>query len=50
MAYKCIECGAEFEYKPLLRSKLKCTSCREKRSNVWIKKRPDDLVKEVYAR
>jgi DNA-directed RNA polymerase subunit RPC12/RpoP len=50
MVYKCIECGAEVEYKDLLRSKLKCTSCTEKRSNIWIKARSDNIVKEVYAR
>jgi len=50
MTYKCIECGAEFEYKDLLRSKLKCTSCKQKRSNIWIKQPREGAVQEVYAR
>jgi len=50
MTYVCIECGAEYEYEDLMRSKMKCNSCTEKRSNIWIKKRPDTTTKTVIAR
>ena len=50
MTYVCIECGQESEYRDLLRSKLKCTKCREKRSNIWVKKRSENIIKEVIAR
>ena len=39
MAYICIECGAEVEYDYLIKHRLKCTKCKEKRSNIWIKRR-----------
>jgi DNA-directed RNA polymerase subunit RPC12/RpoP len=50
MTYVCIECGAEYQYEDLLRSKMKCNSCTEKRSNIWIKKRPDTMTKTIIAR
>ena len=50
MTYLCIECGAEFEYQELLASKMKCNSCSEKRSNIWVKKRPENISKVVIAR
>lgn len=50
MSYVCIECGTEFDYEQILKNKMKCSSCREKRSNIWINKRPEGIVKEVYAR
>ncbi|MBD3260904.1 MAG: hypothetical protein GF334_04380 [Candidatus Altiarchaeales archaeon] len=50
MTYACIECGKETEYKDLLRSKLKCTKCSEKRSNIWVKKRSEAQIKQVIAR
>jgi len=50
MTYVCIECGTEFQYDEILKHKMKCTSCTVKRSNIWIKKRPENIVKEVYAR
>jgi len=50
MTYVCIECGAKFEYEELKKSKMKCQSCSEKRSNIWIKKRPENITKVVIAR
>jgi DNA-directed RNA polymerase subunit RPC12/RpoP len=50
MTYVCIECGAEYQYEDLLRSKMKCNSCTEKRSNIWVKKRPTELTKKIIAR
>ena len=50
MTYVCIECRAEFQYDDIVKNKMKCRSCREKRSNIWIKKRPESVLKEVYAR
>ncbi len=50
MTYVCIECGAEYEYEELARNKMKCNSCTEKRSNIWIKKRPENITKTVIAR
>ena len=50
MTYTCIECGAEFEYEHLLKNKLKCTKCKEKRSNIWVKKRPENTSKTILAR
>lgn len=50
MGYICIECGAEFEYDEIIKHKLKCISCKEKRSNIWIKKRPTEIKKTVIAR
>lgn len=38
MTYVCIECGNDVEYEYLVQHKLKCTKCREKRSNIWVKK------------
>jgi len=49
MTYICIECGAEVDYDYLVKHRLKCTKCREKRSNIWIKKR-QMLPKTVIAR
>jgi len=49
MSYVCIECGHEVDYDYLLKNKLKCTKCREKRSNIWVKKRPP-ISKTVMAR
>ena len=49
MSYSCMECGSEVEYEYLLKHKLKCTMCKERRSNIWIKKRPP-ISKTVYAR
>lgn len=40
MTYICFECGTEVEYDYLVEHKLKCTKCKEKRSNIWVKKRP----------
>lgn len=37
--YICLECGNEEEYDQIVENKLKCTKCKEKRSNIWIKKR-----------
>jgi len=51
MTYICIECGAEFEYDHLVKHRLKCTKCREKRSNIWVKKRMTHMnPKTVKAR
>lgn len=50
MSYICIECGAEFDYKEIFKHKLKCISCKEKRSNIWIKKRPLVSQKVVITR
>jgi len=49
MSYVCMECGSEFEYDHLLKNKLKCTKCKEKRSNIWVKKRPP-IMKTIIAR
>jgi len=49
MSYVCISCGAEAGYDHLVKHKLKCTKCREKRSNIWVKKRPP-VSKTVIAR
>jgi DNA-directed RNA polymerase subunit RPC12/RpoP len=38
MPYVCIECGHEVDYEYLMQHKLKCTKCKEKRSNIWVKK------------
>ncbi len=43
MTYICIECGAEFDYEHLKKHRLKCTKCREKRSNIWVKKRMTEM-------
>lgn len=48
--YICMECGAEVDYDYLVKNKLKCTHCKEKRSNIWVKKRPTEMTKTVYAR
>ncbi len=37
--YICFECGNEEEYETILSNKMKCAKCKEKRSNIWIKKR-----------
>jgi len=29
---------------------MKCQSCSEKRSNIWIRKRPDEITKVIIAR
>jgi len=50
MSYKCIGCGSEFEYKQILKNKLKCTKCKEKRSNIWVKERSSNTTKTVFAR
>lgn len=50
MSYRCIECGSEFEYKQILKNKLKCTKCKETRSNIWVKQRSKNLSKTVLAR
>lgn len=49
MSYICMECGHEVDYDYLKTNKLKCTKCREKRSNIWVKKRPP-TSKIVIAR
>lgn len=49
MSYTCMECGEIFEYEHLLANKLKCTKCKEKRSNIWYKSRPP-ITKTVIAR
>ena len=49
MTYMCIECGAEVDYDYLVKHRLKCTKCKEKRSNIWIKKR-EMQPKTVIAR
>jgi len=49
MSYVCIECGHEVDYEYLVKNKLKCTKCKEKRSNIWVKKRPP-ISKDVIAR
>jgi DNA-directed RNA polymerase subunit RPC12/RpoP len=50
MTYVCIECGAETDYQSLHKNKMKCNVCRERRSNIWIKKRPQEITKVIYAR
>ncbi|MEA3255858.1 MAG: DNA-directed RNA polymerase subunit P [Candidatus Altiarchaeota archaeon] len=50
MTYICMECGNEVEYDYLLLHKLKCTKCRIKRSNIWVKKRPEGMTKVVLAK
>jgi len=50
MSYMCMTCGNEVEYDYLTKHKLKCTACSEKRSNIWIKCRPDNISKTVLAR
>jgi DNA-directed RNA polymerase subunit RPC12/RpoP len=50
MTYVCMECGAEVEYDELLGNKLQCTKCREKRSNIWMKRRSDKILKTIKAR
>jgi len=50
MTYKCIECGAEFDYEHIVKHRLKCTKCKEKRSNIWVKKKPEGRIKIVFAR
>lgn len=50
MTYICMECGTEVEYDYLVKHKLKCTKCTEKRSNIWVKKRSDKIPKTVIAR
>lgn len=37
MTYVCMECGNSVEYEYLVQHKLKCTKCKEKRSNIWVK-------------
>ncbi len=49
MTYACRECGAEVEYEYLQSHKLKCTKCKERRSNIWIKKRPP-ITKKIIGR
>lgn len=49
MTYVCIECGNEVDYDYLTQNKLKCTKCTEKRSNIWVKKRPP-ISKNIIAR
>ncbi|HEX54717.1 MAG: DNA-directed RNA polymerase subunit P [Candidatus Altiarchaeales archaeon] len=49
MTYVCIECGAEVDYEYLLEHKLKCTYCKKRRSNIWVKKRPP-IAKKILAR
>ena len=49
MTYVCINCGAEVDYDYIVKHKLKCTKCREKRSNIWVKRRPP-TSKKVAAR
>ena len=49
MSYVCIECGDEVDHDYLKKNKLKCTKCKEKRSNIWVKKRPP-MSKTVLAR
>lgn len=50
MTYVCIECAAEFDYTELLRNKMKCNSCQVKRNNIWVKQRPQTIIKHVTAR
>ncbi|MCK4492277.1 MAG: hypothetical protein KAU03_06610 [Candidatus Altiarchaeales archaeon] len=50
MTYICIECKAEAEYDFIVKHRIKCTKCVEKRSNIWIKKRPLEKTKTVLAR
>jgi len=50
MTYVCMECGAEVDYDELVKNKLKCTKCTEKRSNIWFKKRPKEITKTLPAR
>lgn len=38
MTYVCMECGNEVDYEQIIQHKLKCTKCRERRSNIWVKK------------
>ena len=47
-----INCGNDVDYDYIVKHKLKCTKCREKRSNIWIKKRPTkpSMAKTVIAR
>lgn len=49
MTYVCFECGTDAEYDDLIKHKLKCPMCKEKRSNIWVKKRPQ-ITKTVIAR
>lgn len=50
MTYVCMECKSEVEYSYLMKHKLKCSKCKEKRSNIWIKKRPANITKTIIAR
>ncbi|MFH0860445.1 MAG: hypothetical protein V1921_04540 [Candidatus Altiarchaeota archaeon] len=50
MSYVCMECGSEEDYAKILSNKLKCSKCKEKRSNIWVKKRPTNVVKSIIAR
>ncbi|VVB54648.1 Uncharacterised protein [uncultured archaeon] len=50
MSYVCIECGSEFEYADVVKNRLQCVACREKRSNIWYKRRPQSLPKMILAR
>jgi DNA-directed RNA polymerase subunit RPC12/RpoP len=50
MTYVCIECGAEVEYEYIVANKMKCTKCKEKRSHIWIKKRPENIAVTIRAR
>ena len=49
MTYVCMECGNAVEYEYLVQHKLKCTKCREKRSNIWVKKNRGD-TRSVQAK
>ena len=49
MNYVCMECGADMGYDQILRNRLKCTKCQVKRSNIWVKQRPQ-MTKTVIAR
>lgn len=46
----CSKCSSTKIEHGLIANKLKCTKCREKRSNIWIKKRPEGMTKTILAR
>lgn len=49
MVYVCLRCGAEVTSESLRSQRMKCVKCKERGSNIWIKKRPpiSKVVKAV---
>jgi len=50
MGYKCINCGIRLSYDEIAANGVQCVVCKEHRSNIWIKERPDGITKTILAR